>query len=185
MREIAHHILDLVQNSVTANATLIQLIIAEDYKQNRLSIKIVDNGVGMSQEIVEKVIDPFYTTRTTRNVGLGIPMFKVNAEMCGGGMTITSEVGKGTEVYVWFDHNHIDRPPLGDMASTTVGIVLSLESSCDFEYVHCVNASKFVLDTRELREVLGVEVDLSEISVLQWIKEYVAEGLSEIHKESL
>ncbi len=185
MREIAHHILDLVQNCITAQATLITLEISEDHIENRLSILIHDNGIGMSAETVEKVVDPFYTTRTTRNVGLGIPMFKVNAEICGGGMTIDSELGKGTDVFAWFEYNHIDRPPLGDMASTIVGIVLSLEYQCDLNYIHKVNNEVFGMDTREVREVLGAEVDLSEVSVLQWIQEYVSEGLGEIHKVTL
>lgn len=185
MREIALHILDLVQNSITAKATLITLDIVEDLIENRLKIVIGDNGIGMTQEIVDKVTDPFYTTRTTRSVGLGIPMFKANAEMCGGGMVITSAPGVGTTVTVDFEYHHIDRPPLGDMSTTIVGIALSLEQECDLTYTHTVNGDCFALDTREMREILGEGADLSEVSVLQWLKEYVAEGLAEIHKVTL
>lgn len=180
MREIAHHILDLVQNSITAKATLINLKIIEDLRANRLSVYLADNGVGMSPEILARVTDPFYTTRTTRSVGLGIPMFKANAELCNGGMTIQSELGIGTSFDIDFDYDHIDRPPLGDMANTIVGIVLSLESGCDLVYEHTYNHNTFTLDTREMRQMLGEDADLCAVEVLQWLQGYVAESLSEI-----
>ncbi|MCK8060587.1 MULTISPECIES: ATP-binding protein [unclassified Fusibacter] len=183
MKELALHILDLVQNCITAGADRITLDINEDMEENTLSIRIEDNGCGMDEETLKRVIDPFYTTRTTRSVGLGVPMFKVNAEMCGGDFNITSLVGAGTKVDAWFMYDHIDRPPLGDMPNTIVGIVLSLESA-DLDYFHTRNGKTFSLSTSEMREMLGEDVSLSEVDVLQWVKAYVTEGLTEIGVDS-
>jgi anti-sigma regulatory factor (Ser/Thr protein kinase) len=179
MKELALHILDLIQNCITAGADLIKLTILENLEENTLSILIEDNGCGMDEETVTRVIDPFYTTRTTRAVGLGVPMFKVSAEMCGGDFEIISEVGVGTRVEAWFMYDHIDRPPLGDMPNTIVGVVLSLEHA-NLLYKHTFNNQSFELDTKEMREMLGHEVSLSEVEVLQWVKGYVKEGLDEI-----
>lgn len=184
MKELALHILDLVQNCITAGATKIDLTVIEDHLNNWLSIRIQDNGCGMSAAVLEQVTDPFYTTRTTRSVGLGIPMFKVNAQMCGGDFSIQSEVGVGTIIEARFKHNHIDRPPLGDMSTTIVGIVLSLEG-CDLIYSHQVNEGLFYLSTEEMREMLGDDLDLGDVEVLQWVKGYVKEGLAEIEKEMM
>jgi anti-sigma regulatory factor (Ser/Thr protein kinase) len=179
MKELALHILDLIQNCITAGADLIKLTISENHEENTLTIKIEDNGCGMDEDTVNRVIDPFYTTRTTRAVGLGVPMFKVSAEMCGGDFSITSEVAVGTTVEAWFMYDHIDRPPLGDMPATIVGVVLSLEEA-NFVYRHAFNDEIFELNTKEMREMLGEDVSLSEVEVLQWVKGYVSEGLAEI-----
>jgi len=129
------HILDVAQNSLDAGATRIEIVIVEDLPSDKLTIRITDNGRGMSQDIVAKVLDPFYTTRTTRRVGLGLPLFAAAAQDCDGDLKIESTEGQGTTVVATFQHSHIDRAPLGDMKSTLMSIIMS-EHPCDLHYVH-------------------------------------------------
>ena len=179
MKELSLHILDIAQNSVSAKASLIKLEIEENLKDDKLIIKIIDNGKGMDEETVEKVVDPFYTSRTTRKVGLGIPMFKSNAEMCDGKFSLTSELGKGTEVIAEFKHSHIDRVPLGDMPETIMALVMS-DLDTDVYYKHTLNNREFVFSTIEIKKVLGHDVPLNDVEVLMWVKEYVEQGLNEL-----
>ena len=179
MKELSLHILDIVQNSVSAGATLVTVTVEEDRGGNLLTIRIGDNGRGMSPEFLKKVIDPFVTTRTTRKVGMGIPLFKEASEECGGSFTIQSALGKGTEVTATFQYGHIDRQPLGDMAET-VATLVSGSPLVDFVYTHKKDGSEFVMDTRQIMEVLGTEVPLDSPEVVVWLKEYVQEGLDEI-----
>ena len=125
MRELSLHILDLAQNSLTANAKRLDILITEDKAGDRLTITLKDDGKGMSPEFLKNVTSPFTTTRTTRKVGLGIPMFKANAELSGGDFDIWSEVGVGTRMTANFVLSSIDRPPLGDMVSTLVTLVIA------------------------------------------------------------
>lgn len=178
MKELSLHILDIVQNSIKAKATEISLEITEDTVRDSMVIAVRDNGCGMSAEFVSRVRDPFTTTRTTRKAGLGIPLWEAAAVATGGRLDIESEVGVGTVVTAHFSHSHIDRAPLGDMASTMVTI-LSGSPDIEFLYEHCYNGKTFSLSTRELREVLG-GVPLDTPDVLTWVKGYVEEGLAEI-----
>jgi len=178
MKELSLHILDIGQNSISARADLIEIIIEEDSQKDSLAITIKDNGCGMDAETVQKVIDPFYTSRTTRKVGLGIPMFKSNAEQCDGYFSLISQPEVGTSLVAGFKRSHIDRVPLGNMADTIMAMVMANPDG-DLVYRHSFDAQTFSMDTREMREALG-EVPLGETAVLLWIKEYVAEGLSEI-----
>ncbi|QXM05745.1 ATP-binding protein [Crassaminicella indica] len=178
MRELSLHILDIVQNSIAANATFIEIIIDENDEKNCMTIEIVDNGIGMSEELVKKVVNPFVTTRKTRKVGLGISLFKAACERCNGKFHIESELGKGTKIIASFEKNHIDRAPLGNMVDTMIIIILSNEK-IDYLYKHRINKEEFVLDTRELRKVLG-DVPLSNTEVIDWIKQYMVEGLEEL-----
>lgn len=116
MKEISLNILDVAQNSLRANATEINILVFFDTAADRLTVSIKDNGCGMSQEFVSRVLDPFTTTRTTRRVGLGLPLFRQSALEAGGDLSIESREGKGTEVAAWFRTSHIDRMPLGDLA---------------------------------------------------------------------
>lgn len=183
MKELSLHILDLVQNSITASAKNIILTIDESIFKNYLSIAIKDDGCGISEEELTIITDPFYTTRTTRSVGLGIPMFKMNAEQCGGSFEIHSVVQKGTMIKGIFDYDHIDRAPLGEMANTIVGIVLSLDR-CNLIYHHIIEGHCFTLSTLEMRKMLGEEFSLSDIAVLNWVKDYVSEGLNTVRKRT-
>jgi len=179
MKELSLHILDLVQNSITANATLIEIIIKEKTEENTLTIILKDNGKGMDEEFLQKVCDPFTTTRTTRKVGLGIPLFMYAAKACNGCFEIKSEPGKGTEVTATFQHNHIDREPVGDMAQTFATIVMGAPN-LDFTYIHEIDSEKFNIDTREIKKVLG-SVPINSIDVICWIKENINEELQNIY----
>lgn len=178
MKELSLHILDIVQNSITANAKLITITIAEDVPADTLTITIGDNGKGMSEELLARVRDPFVTSRTTRPVGMGISLFESAAAATGGGLDIQSKLGEGTTVTATFGHSHIDRQPIGDMAST-FAMLVSGNPSVDFVYRHSVNGEAFTVDTREIKKILG-EVPVDSIEVVNWIKEYVEESLNTI-----
>ncbi|TCO79998.1 ATP-binding protein [Marinisporobacter balticus] len=182
MKELSLHILDIVQNSITAKATLIKIMIDENEKKNAMTIEIIDNGIGMSKELVQKVTNPFVTTRTTRKVGLGISLFKAAAERCNGKFYIDSALGKGTKIYASFEKNHIDRAPIGNMAETIISMIISNEK-IDYLYVHWLNDHKFVVDTREVKKILG-DVPLNNTEVIDWIKHYLIEGLMHLKKEN-
>lgn len=169
------HILDIAQNSITAKCSLVEIEVEEDIPKNRLVIQIKDDGCGMSEEMVQRVSDPFTTTRTTRKVGMGIPLFKEAAESAGGSFSITSQLGVGTTVRAEFQYDHIDRQPLGNMADTLPIIIGNCENA-DLVYIHRVNGQEFALDTREIRTILGEEIALSTPDVMSWIRDYVKEG---------
>lgn len=173
MRELSLNVLDIAQNSISAGASLIEIEIAEDTKKNEMIIGIYDNGRGMTPEQVQNVQDPFFTTRTTRKVGMGIPLFKLAAEQTGGSLSIESEVGVGTRVTARFKIDSIDFTPLGDIDSTIITLI-TMNTDRDFIYRFKVDEKEFTLFTAELNEILG-GVPLSEPSVTQWIKEYLHE----------
>jgi len=179
MLEISLHILDIVNNSVKADATLIEIEINEQIEKNIMSVLIRDNGCGMDEEFLKKVTDPFKTTRTTRKVGMGLSLFKAAAEATGGKLEISSCKNVGTEVYAEFTHNHIDRQPLGDM-SETMQILISGNDSIDFIYRHIKDEKEFLFSTVEIKKILdGISIASPEINL--WIKEYIKEGLAQIN----
>lgn len=132
MKELAMHVYDLMENSTAANAKDVKLTIVDSLKNNDFHFTIEDNGKGMSPEFLAKVTDPYTTSRTTRKVGLGLPLIKMNTEKCGGGMKLTSEVGVGTRLEFWFEHNNWDRPPMGDLPGT---LVMLLSAHEDIHFV--------------------------------------------------
>lgn len=174
MRELSDHVMDIVQNSVSAGATRILISISEDSAADRLTVAVEDNGGGMTAAQAARVTDPFYTTRTTRKVGLGIPLFQMEAEMTGGSLQVVSEPGAGTKVTAEFVFSHVDMVPLGDIDST-VRLLIACNSGLDFVFCHRKNQKEFTLDTRELRKALGGEVPLSDPEVQSWIRESLAE----------
>lgn len=178
MKELSLHILDIVQNSIKAKAKNITVDIDEDAVSDKLTITIIDDGCGMSEEFLAQVRDPFTTTRTTRKTGMGISLFEAAAMQTGGALDIQSRLGEGTTLTVWFGLSSIDRAPLGDMAGTMVTIIGGAPD-IDYIYRHKTNKDEFVLDTRELREVLG-DVPFDVPDVLNWINGYIEEGLAEI-----
>jgi len=182
-RDLSQHILDITENSITAGAALLYIDIDEDTDADALSIVIRDNGHGMDADMVRQVTDPWVTTRTTRSVGLGIPFLRQTAEMCGGEFEIASIVGQGTTTRATFQRSHIDRPPLGDMVSTLLCIVVG-NPQLDVVYQHQVGAEMFFFDTREIREVLGDEVPLSDPGVLAFVRGELTEGLAAIDGEA-
>jgi anti-sigma regulatory factor (Ser/Thr protein kinase) len=179
MKELSLHIIDIAQNSVRAGASEVQLSIVENIPENRLLITIEDNGKGMNKETLEKVMDPFYTSRTTRKVGLGLSLFRQAALACNGDFSVTSEENKFTIVNAEFKYDHIDRVPLGNMADTIATMIMSFGDT-RLIYRHIINAKTFTFDTKEIKEVLGEEVPLASTEVVQWIREFILEGLEEI-----
>ncbi len=178
-RDLSQHILDIAENGTKAGATLLHITITEDLDADRLTITLRDNGSGMDAEMVRRVTDPWVTTRTTRKVGLGIPFLKQTAEMCGGHFAIQSQLGQGTTTQAAFQHSHIDRPPLGDLIGTLICIVVGYPA-LDLLYQHQVDGREFTLDTREIREVLGADVPLSDPEVLGFLRGTLVEGLRDI-----
>lgn len=174
MPEISLNVLDVAENSTRAGASLVRITVDADFGKDRLTIIIADDGCGMTPEQAEHVTDPFYTSRTTRKVGLGVPFFKYAAESTGGSFSIDSKLGIGTTVTAVFVLSHIDRMPLGDITSTIHTLVV-YHPETDFLYRYCYDGNSFTLDTREFREILGdVPFDTPEIS--QYIKDYLTEN---------
>lgn len=178
MKDLSLHILDIVQNSIRANAKLIGIEITELPKENRLMITITDDGTGMDPEQLRLAIDPFYTSRTTRKVGLGLSLFKQNAEMTGGSFNIESEFGKGTKVTAVFGLNHIDRPVMGDLVGTLLLLICSSDET-DYVFKHQTPSGEFNLDTRELKQTLE-NVPLNHPEVRSFLKEMLQENLEQI-----
>lgn len=178
MRELSLNVLDIVQNSITAKATLIKIELIEDINNDILKINIFDNGKGMTDEQIKSVTDPFYTTRTTRKIGLGIPLFKMAAEMSGGSFKIESIVGVGTKIFTSYIHSSIDRMPVGNI-NETVSMLIQMNPDIDFVYTHTFNEKSYSLDTRELREQLE-DVPLDTPDVIEWINDYLKENDSMI-----
>ncbi|MBN2125378.1 MAG: ATP-binding protein [Deltaproteobacteria bacterium] len=178
MRELSLHILDIMENSLNAGATRIDLSIEENRRENRLRITIGDNGPGIAGEVLDRVLDPFFTTRTTRRVGLGLSLFREASRRCGGRFRISSEPQKGTEVEATFQMDHIDLAPLGDMAGTLTGLILG-NPEVDLVYRHETNGGSFHLDTREIREELE-EVPIQHPEVLRALTDLIRRSLSEI-----
>jgi hypothetical protein len=178
MEDISLYILDLVQNSIAAAATVVEILIIEDVQNDKLILCIKDNGVGMDSQLAKKVTDPFYTTRTTRKVGLGLSFIQAAAQACEGSVDVFSEPGKGTEVRVVFRYGHIDRPPLGRM-DHTMAVLVACNPSIDFIYTHITQAGSFSFDSREVRHKIG-DLPIDHPEVVDWIRVYIREGLDEI-----
>ena len=176
MKELSLNILDITENSVKAGATLTEISITES--GDRLTISIKDDGCGMSEETVRSVVDPFYTTRTTRKVGMGVPLFKMAAEQTGGRLEIISDTGEahGTTVTAYFKKDHLDFTPLGDVISTMTTLIQG-HPDTDFLFTHLIDDKEIRLDTRELRAVLD-GVPLCTYDVLEWIRGYLEEQYS-------
>ncbi len=178
MRELSLNVLDIAQNSVSANASLIEIELNENTAEHKLLISICDNGKGMTKEQVDNVRDPFFTTRTTRKVGMGIPLFKFAAEMTGGRLEIESEVGVGTKVRAYFKTDHLDFTPVGDMTSTMISLI-TMNLHIDFIYKRKTDDKEFTVDTRQLKEILG-DVPLNEPSIAMWITQYINENTKQL-----
>jgi K+-sensing histidine kinase KdpD len=178
MKDLSLHILDIAQNSISAGAKNVIIDITENTQGNLFTILIQDDGKGIPADIIERVTDPYYTSRSTRKVGLGLPLFKQNAEMAGGEFKINSEPGRGTVVKAAFKHDHLDRPPLGDIAGVIV-ILVSSNPEIDWYYKHAKDDSEYIFDTREVREVLD-DVPLNEPSVGRYLRDMIRENLKEL-----
>lgn len=183
LTEISLNILDVTENSTKAGATLVKLTVSADTARDRLVVVIDDNGCGMDEEQVKRVIDPFYTTRKTRRVGLGVPFFKMSAEVTGGSFDIKSRVGEGTVVTAEFVLSSIDRMPMGDLAST-VHQLITQHPDTDFLFSYSVDCRGFTLDTVEMREILG-GIPLQSPEVSEYLRDYLKENILETNGKTL
>jgi len=179
MRELSLHILDIIQNSITASARDIELTIIEDVKSDLFLIKVFDNGRGIRGDRLRQVTDPFVTSRTTRRVGLGLSLFQEAARRCGGNLEIESTTGQGTRVTAYFKYTHIDRAPLGDIQGTLISL-MALNPEIHYRYHHIYNENEFILDTEDIKKILG-DIDINQIEVLSWIREFLDEGLENLY----
>ena len=150
MEDLSLHILDIVENSIRARASKINIKVVEDTRRDLLTIEIKDDGKGIDEETMKKVLDPFFTTKATRKVGLGLALLKQSARESGGDVEIISKVGTGTRVKAIFNYSHIDRKPLGDIAATLVTLIAG-NPGVDFIFEHMNDGSKYRIDTEEMR----------------------------------
>ena len=179
MKDIALHILDIANNSVSAKAKLIEITVDEQTADNTLTITIKDDGRGRSPEFLSKVTDPFTTTRTTRKVGMGISLLKQNAEMTGGYLTIESTENVGTTLKAVFVANHIDLPPLGDLAGV-ITILITGNSEIDFIYLQRKNNKSIKFGAFEIKEALE-EVSINDPRIVKYVNEMIEEGIKDIY----
>lgn len=178
MRELSLHLLDIAENSVAVGANRICITVLEDTRTDLLQMSVEDNGKGMDAQTVARVIDPFFTSRTTRKVGLGIPLLKEAAEACNGFLKIESELGKGTKIFVQFQRNHIDRMPLGDLSSTYLNLVIA-NPSIHWILKYKVDDREFVFDDEPIKaELQGIE--FTEPPILSYLRETIETGIQEV-----
>lgn len=178
MQELSMSILDVAENSVRAGASLIEITVDDEPRSDSLSVTISDNGCGMTPEQVKNVTDPFYTTRTTRKVGLGVPFFKMAAELTGGKLEIQSTVGKGTDLKARFVRSSIDLMPLGNI-NETISTLIHCNPHIDFVYKRRYEDAEMTLDTREFRRVLD-GIELNDPKVSRFIRDFLAENTSDL-----
>lgn len=176
MKDLSMHIMDILQNSTRAKATEITLEVLEDSVRDTLTLKFKDNGCGMDEEMVRKVINPFFTTRTTRKVGLGLPLLKQNTEQTGGSMNIESQVGVGTTVTAVFGLTHLDTPPMGDLAGTMVLTISAHPEIRFFFHYKRDEEVDYLLDTDEVYEILD-GMSINDPEVIESLKEMIEENI--------
>ncbi len=181
MQDLSLHILDIAENSTNARATRIGISIEENSVKNRLLLRIRDNGRGMTEQNRRRVLDPFYTTKKVRRVGLGLPMLAQAVRETGGRLTIRSRVGAGTVITARFIYDHIDRKPIGDMAETIMNLVAGHGQKVDIVYKHCKNGRFYVFDTRNIKRGLR-DVPITNPIVLNYLKKDILIGLKGLEK---
>ncbi|MDD2521257.1 MAG: ATP-binding protein [Anaerolineaceae bacterium] len=183
MRELALHILDIAENSISAGANRIEIMVKQDTRNDELCLSVMDNGKGMDEELLAKVMNPFITSRTTRKVGLGIPLLKQAAEACNGGLTIESEPGKGTRLTAKFQECHIDRMPLGNLADTFLTLLLGTPE-VNFVLDYQVNDEVFYFDDSEVKEAIE-GMSLTDYRVIEYLTNTIRDGINETKKYAI
>ena len=179
MRDLSLHLMDIAQNSITAGATLISIGFTVEEASKELVLTLEDNGCGMDADMVQKVRSPFTTTRTTRKVGMGIPLTKENAELTGGCLLLESKKGEGTKLKAVFHYDSIDMKPLGDLAGTVAALVIANPETPDFVFACRTPKGESSFDTREIRQVLqGVRLDEPEVA--EWIRQSLKEETEQL-----
>ncbi len=181
MRDISLHILDIAENSVDAGATKVEITITENTEADRFMLKVVDDGRGMDPDLLRKIEDPFFTMKEGKRWGLGIPFLAQAAGQCGGELVVESEKGRGTAVTAEFQLSHIDRQPLGDVASSVVAMVCG-HPDVDFSLHYERDGARYSFGTEGLRkELQGVPLNLPE--VLNLIRDDINDGIRRIKDE--
>jgi len=180
LKELSLHVMDIIENGLSAGATLITLMVEEEKDRDHLQITIIDNGHGMSEEMLANALDPFFTTRTTRRVGLGLSMIREASRRCDGHFDIKSKEGEGTEVRTSFRLSHIDRAPLGDIASSLTSLIMG-NPEVDFVYTHRVDDKTFEMDTRDVKEALdGLSIQVPE--VIRNLAHMIRDSVSDLYE---
>jgi anti-sigma regulatory factor (Ser/Thr protein kinase) len=180
MRELSLHILDLLENALEAEATRVEVRIDEDLAADQMSISVRDNGRGMDQETANRALDPFFTTRTTRHVGLGLPLLAAAAQRCEGRVQLESVPEQGTMVTATFRYSHLDRAPLGNVADTLLACLLAEDGKApQLCFQHCVNGTSFTLDTAAIQAEVG-DIPLSYPPLRNWLRDWINEGEAEL-----
>lgn len=183
MKNIAQHILDIAHNAISAESTLIDIYILKSHKKNLLELLIKDDGKGMSKEMLDKVADPYTTSRTTRKVGMGIPLLKQNAEQSAGKFSISSAEKKGTMVNASFQLDHLDTPPMGHVVDSVVGLATS-QTEIDFIFTYMTDHGEFIFSTKDVKEALE-GTPMHEPQVTRYLKEMIIENIEEYCGEKL
>jgi hypothetical protein len=178
MKELALHIMDIAQNSIRAGACEILITVSESPSSDKLNLTIADDGKGMDEATLRMAADPWFTSRTTRRVGMGLPLLQMNATLSGGGMTITSTPRKGTTVTATFGYSHLDRPPLGDV-SGTVALLITANPSINIIYLHSFEGTEWSISTAEIIAELGREA-VTDLTIVRSLKEIISGNLAEI-----
>ena len=179
MRELSDNIMDIAQNSISAGAALTEVHVKVSHADNLITFVFQDDGCGMSEELVQSVIEPFTTTRKTRKVGLGLPLLKQTAEMTGGTLDIRSTVGVGTTVTATFGLDHIDRPPMGDVAGAWFSLVV-MNPEKEFLFTYDYDGQVFTFDTRDIRAAVA-PIPLNQMEISAWIQECLQSEINELH----
>jgi len=183
MNDLSMHILDIIQNSLSAGATTIELVVCEDVINNLLTIVIQDNGKGMSPEQVAKVTDPFFTSRTTRKVGMGLPLYRQSAEQSDGALKVESKVGVGTTVTATFRYDHLDRPPMGNLANAVV-LMISANPNHLFRFTYTYNDKSYSIDTQEINLALD-GMPIHEMQVIRMIQQIIEENMLALRENDI
>ena len=183
MNDLSMHILDIIQNSLSAGASLIELDVREDVVNNLLTIIIKDNGKGMAPEQVAQVTDPFFTSRTTRRVGMGLSLYRQSAEQSGGTLKVESEVGTGTSVTATFGYDHVDRPPMGNLANTVV-LMMSANPNHLFRFSYTYSDKSYSINTQEINEILD-GLPIHDAQIIKMIQQIIEENMLMLREQEL
>jgi anti-sigma regulatory factor (Ser/Thr protein kinase) len=178
LEDLSLHILDIVENAISAKAKKIEIWVVEEPREDRLTIEIKDDGIGMDEEVSQKAVDPFFTTRSSRRVGLGLSFMAQAAQEAGGSLRIESTLGKGTKVMATFQYHHIDRKPLGSMVETMMTLLMG-NPELDILYTHQKEGKSYVLSSSWLKNHFK-DRSLIDPEVIQWMKTHLKEGLKQI-----
>lgn len=178
VEDLCFHLLDLVQNSVAAGARNIHLSVVESGQRDRLTLEATDDGQGMDRQTLDKVQDPFFTSKSFKKVGLGIPLLKATAQLCRGDFRITSSVGRGTKVRARLQKSHVDCPPLGNLEETLLSLLVSLDR-INIQFVYRSEKGKFAVASDDIRRQVG-ELHFSHPEIYQFLKGYIHEGLGRV-----